>query len=437
MKMKGDNSMLRVWVLVSLSCLSAMCLAQTVFEEIARNPHLCGNNYCIYPDSDHHQYTPAPEGKKPFYLSHYGRHGSRHMSQNNGYDIPFEILSRADSLGKLTALGKNVFMKVSIAREDAMDRWGDLTELGSRQHRHIARRMVENFPEIFEGSANIDARSTTKIRCILSMGAALQQMKAMNPHLRIRMDASKHDMWYLNHQDQVLRKSQMTPAAQQAYGVFTKKREHNGRLMGSLFNDSAYVRQQVDDGTLNYYLYKLASILQDTRLEDSLHLFRIFTDEELYHIWQKENAWWYISFGPCLLNGGKQPYTQRHLLRRMIAEADSCIALPNPGATLRYGHETIVLPLTCLLELNGFGFQTMDLEEVERNGWVAYRVYPMACNIQFVFYRRDIFDKDVLFKVLLNEEEATLPLPSSIAPYYRWSDFREYYLRKLDAYEDD
>lgn len=34
MKMKGDNSMLRVWVLVSLSCLSAMCLAQTVFEEI-------------------------------------------------------------------------------------------------------------------------------------------------------------------------------------------------------------------------------------------------------------------------------------------------------------------------------------------------------------------------------------------------------------------
>lgn len=36
MKMKGDNSMLRVWVLVSLSCLSAMCLAQTVFEEIAK-----------------------------------------------------------------------------------------------------------------------------------------------------------------------------------------------------------------------------------------------------------------------------------------------------------------------------------------------------------------------------------------------------------------
>ena len=436
MRRRGGNSVLRIWVVVSLSCLTAGGLAQTIFEEIARNPHLCGNNYCVYPDSDYHRYTPAPEGKRPFYLSHYGRHGSRNMSQREGYDIPFEILSKADSLGKLTTLGKKVLWQVGTVREDASNRWGDLTELGSRQHRHIARRMMENFPEVFEDSACIDARSTTKIRCILSMGAALQQMKAMNPHLRIRMDASKHDMWYLNHQDRVLRKKMMTPAAQQAYDVFTKKREHNERLMCSLFNDTAYVRQQVDDGTLNYYLYKLASILQDTRLEDSLHLFRIFTDEELYRIWQKENAWWYISFGPCLLNGGKQPYTQRHLLRRMIAEADSCIALPEPGATLRFGHETVVLPLTCLLELNGFGFQTMDLEEVERNGWVAYRVYPMACNIQFVFYRRDIFDKDVLFKVLLNEQEATLPLPSSIAPYYRWSDFREYYLKKLDAYAE-
>jgi hypothetical protein len=38
--------------------------------------------------------------------------------------------------------------------------------------------------------------------------------------------------------------------------------------------------------------------------------------------------------------------------------------------------------------------------------------------------------------VLLNENEATLPLPSDLAPYYRWSDFRKYYLKKLDAYEE-
>jgi hypothetical protein len=47
-----------------------------------------------------------------------------------------------------------------------------------------------------------------------------------------------------------------------------------------------------------------------------------------------------------------------------------------------------------------------------------------------------VFDKDILFKVLLNEEEATLPLPTDVAPYYRWSDFRTHYLKKLDDYEN-
>jgi hypothetical protein len=60
----------------------------------------------------------------------------------------------------------------------------------------------------------------------------------------------------------------------------------------------------------------------------------------------------------------------------------------------------------------------------------------MAGNVQFIFYRKSPADRDPLFKVLLNENEATLPLPTQQAPYYRWSDFRSYYLKKLDAYEN-
>jgi hypothetical protein len=59
----------------------------------------------------------------------------------------------------------------------------------------------------------------------------------------------------------------------------------------------------------------------------------------------------------------------------------------------------------------------------------------MACNLQFVFYRRSPDDRDVLFKVLQNEDEATLPIATDCAPYYHWKDFREFYLNKIDAYE--
>ena len=119
----------------------------------------------------------------------------------------------------------------------------------------------------------------------------------------------------------------------------------------------------------------------------------------------------------------------------IIHEADSCINIDRTGATLRFGHETMVMPLTCLLNLNGYG-NAMDPMEAENNGWINYKIFPMAANVQFVFYRNNPQDKDVWVKVLLNEEEATLPLEATNGPYYRWNDVREYYLNKIKQYED-
>ena len=137
------------------------------------------------------------------------------------------------------------------------------------------------------------------------------------------------------------------------------------------------------------------------------------------------------------MNGGKQPYSQRNLLRKIIEEADSCIRLDCPGATLRFGHETMVLPLTCLMELDNYGLQTDNLESLERKGWVNFRVFPMGANIQLVFYRENPQDKDVLVKVLLNENEVRLPVKSEEEPYYKWNVVRDYYLKKLDAYQEN
>jgi hypothetical protein len=133
---------------------------------------------------------------------------------------------------------------------------------------------------------------------------------------------------------------------------------------------------------------------------------------------------------------GKMPYLQSNLLRRIIQQADSCIQQPKTNVHLRFGHETVLLPLICLLDINGFGLVTEDFDQLESKGWINYHIFPMGSNLQFIFYRKSPADRDPLFKVLLNENEATLPLSSDLAPYYRWSDFRQYYLRKLDAYEN-
>lgn len=409
----------------------------SAFDKISNDRRFSASNYCIYPDTILLRQTPPPAGKRPFYLSHYGRHGSRYLSNRKGYDIPYKILQKADSLGKLTPMGQSVKRQMEMIIRDSEGRWGDLSELGKQQHRGIARRMMKRFPEVFEGKARVDAKSTTVPRCILSMGSAIQGMLALNPKLQVRMDASLHDMYYMNHQDKLLRGNMMTPVTKKAYDEYCCSREHNPRLMSLLFNDSVYVKEQVDEVWLNYYLLKTALIQQNTRMGSKIDFLDLFTYEDIHQYWQKENAWWYFMYGPSLQNGGKQPYTQRYLLRQIIQEADSCIRLKKPGVQLRFGHETMVLPLTCLLELDHFGYQTLDLNELEAHGWWACLVFPMASNIQFVFYRENLFDKDVLVKVLLNEQEATLPVKSDIAPYYRWSDVRQYYLNKINSYEKE
>ncbi|MBQ7420021.1 MAG: histidine-type phosphatase [Prevotella sp.] len=428
----------RLFTVVILLCgmvTSGLAQSLSAYDRISKDRRFSASNYCIYPDTIVFKYTPPPTGKRPFYISHYSRHGSRYLSNRKGYDIPYKMLQKADSAGKLTPIGKNVMEQLASIISDSEGRWGDLTELGKQQQRGIARRMMTRFPEVFEGKAHINARSTTVNRCILSMGSAVQGMMSKNPKLQISMDASRHDMEYMNHQDQVLRDSMTSIHAKKIYDAYCTNREHNPRLIALLFNDSVYAKENVDEVWFNYYLLKSALIQQNTRMGHHINYLDLFTFEDIHQYWQKENAWWYFMYGPALINGGKQPFTQRYLLRKIIEEADSCLRLKKPGVQLRFGHETIILPLTCLMEINHFGYQTTDLETLEEHGWWACMVFPMASNIQFVFYREDFYDKDVLVKVLLNEEEATLPVKSDIAPYYHWADVRDYYLQKLEQYE--
>ncbi len=428
--------MKKIFLLCSVLCLCLIAEAQSARDEIKSDTHLSASNYLAYPGPTQGDLTPAPEGEKPFYLSHYGRHGSRYLINNDEYKRPYEILKAADEAGKLTPLGKDVLKRVKLIYDEAYKRLGELTPLGAIQHRQIAKRMYERFPEVFEGNAIIDAKSTIVIRCILSMENELQQLLLMNPRLNIRHDASEHDMWYMNFTDKELTGKRSNFETQRAYMEFVDKHRNYERAMGALFNDAEYMEKNVDAWRLNNYLFKLASNLQSTELHKRITLYDIFTDEEIYSNWQIENVRWYLSYGACPLNGGQQPFTQRNLLRTIIEEADSCIRLRNPGATLRFGHETMVLPLTCLMEINEFGLQETNMERLESKGWLNYKVFPMGANIQFVFYRKNVDDTDVLVKVLLNENEVTLPVKSKTAPYYKWSEVRDYYLQKLNAFKN-
>ena len=409
--------------------------AQTVYDIIKQKPAYASCNYDTYPDSIPDNLTPAPQGKQPFYISHYGRHGSRYINRRSGYDIPYKMMVQANEVDELTAAGKQVLEEMNLILDDSEDRWGDLTGVGRMQIRQIAWRMISRFPEVFADSISISAISTTVPRCIMSMELFVMELAQRNPNLNITMDASKRTQWYMNHQDSVLRKSKLDPVAQKVYDAYTESRMGNSRLMEVLFKNPDIVKELVDESFFNYYLMKMGLFQLNTHFNRHSYLRDLFTTDDLYRMWQIDNALWYLQYGFCPLNGGNYPYSQRYLLRQMIEDADSCISLPHPSAQLRFGHETVLLPLVCLIGINGYDLKTTNLDEIEEKGWWCSSVFPMGSNLQFVFYRSNPQDKDVLFKVLLNEQEATLPIRSDCAPYYHWKDFRHYCLKKLEKYK--
>ena len=420
-------------ILVVSSC--RLSVAQSVIDLIKQRPSYASCNYDVYPDSITAKLTPAPAGKKPFYISHYGRHGSRYISNRSGFDTPYFMMLHADSLDELTPTGQQVLRHMNNIMRNTEGRWGELTGYGKQQMQNIGRRMAERFPEVFHPGANVTCISTVVPRCIESMGSLAMEMLQVCPQLHITMQASKRTQWYMNYQDKKLRKSYMTPEAQKALDAYTATRMGNTRLMELIFKNPDIAEEFVNQEDFSYYLMKMGLFQLNTNFNRNTNLIGLFNTNDLYRMWQVDNAYWYLQHGACKLNGGNQPYTQRHLLKKMIADADSCIKLPDPGAQLRFGHETVLLPLVCLIGVNGFDFSTDNLDELEGHGWWCSSVFPMAGNLQFIFYRSNPKDKDVLVKVLLNEVEATLPISTDCAPYYHWSDFRQYCLNKLAAYK--
>ena len=421
--------------LLVFSCSLLTSFAQTAKEEIYADILKSGSNYMAY-QAPTKALTKAPKGYEPFYMSHYGRHGSRWLINENDYTSVIRVFRRANELGKLTPLGKEALAKLERFIPTTKGRLGELSDIGEQQHHGIGRRMTENFPEIFSGKdAEVDARSTVVVRCILSMTAECEELTAFNPKMKMHNDVSESYQYYLNHNF-----SQRLKDASRDRGSivdeYKKKYTHPERFCRALFNDESYWNDE--DFRPRSFMRAVFNVITNMQSHgNGEDMWNLFTTEECYDLWKIVNIDWYLGYGAAPQTGGIMQFNQADLLHNIIETTDTIMASKTfkNGATLRFGHEVCVMPLACLLELDSCGRQVQDLDHLE-DYWVNYRIYPMACNIQLVFYRsKKQKDAPVLVKALLNEKEATLPVPTDQYPYYKWEDLRAYYVKKLKEFE--
>lgn len=390
-------------------------------------------NYHAYPDNNIPEPTQAPNGYEAFHIEHYGRHGSRWLLNEKDYTAPLAILRAADAENKLTSRGKDVLKELEAIASDSQKRWGELTPLGAKQHQGIARRMTSNYPTVFKKGTKIDAKSTVVIRCILSMLNEVQEIKSAIPDIDIKTDASHADMLYMNNSDTDSAKIAETRNALPLLDEFNNRHRCPNDFLKVLFNDPEYAHSNINVNELGNMLYEIATNME-SHPERNSQLMDIFSKEDIMNKWIQTNARWFINSGSSSITNGMVPLSQRYLLENILTSTDSTLTSPTISVNLRFGHESVVLPLVVLMELDHYGTQIDNLDDLATK-WHCDEVFPMAANLQLIFYRptdkKQIKPENVLVKILLNEKEASLPIETDTAPYYQYKKLAEYYRTKL------
>ncbi len=428
---------LRVGILMSVMAACPWVISSAQDKGVSPDRYQAGSQYLAYPVTPETvpSLSAAPKGYEPFHMEHYGRHGSRWLLNNEDYDNPVELLEKAARYDKLTPRGQQLLEQLKGIRDASKGRVGELTPLGHRQHREIAGRMIDNFPELFTAGTHVDAKSTVVIRCILSMANEVAELQRRVPGITVTQDASRTTQKILapNSTDTVAKR--IIKDAQPLYKEYAARHADHSAFISKVFNDPKFVADSLDETHVFGYVFNLAVNTQSH--DDQAEFYDLFTPAELEDEWSAHNVYWYLQAGNTSLTNGRVPYKQRPMLRNLIESADTAMTSPRRSVNLRFGHESIVLPLAVIMEINDAALDTSDLENLS-SVWRNYEVFPMASNIQMIFYRpkkKPSYTPDeVLVKVLLNEKEARLPVKPVNGVYYKWTDLRDYYMAKLDGF---
>lgn len=403
--------------------------AQTTREEIARRPDLAGGTYCSYYGGKA-KLTPAPEGYEPFYISHYGRHGSRYMTSNNAYHVLIPLFEKAEKEGVLTRFGVQTLAKLRRAYANATGKSGELTALGGRQHEGIAKRMFERFPEVFTRDARIHASSTMVHRCQESMQFFCGELKHLNHDIYVMQRTTVEDTTFMNHESIKLARGSNSRFIESRIRHICDSLYRTVAISHKFFTDRAFAARNLKDTIqLADCFYNIAEDMQCLP-ELKLKFDGIFSDEDLFNLLQVTNYGWVDYDG--FIEGDTPNYKCNYnLLRDIITKADKAIRGGSRGADLRFGHDSFVVPLCFILRLNNSVKQpdAVHLEDLYKY-YLISKVSPMAANIQLVFYKKQ-GSKDVLVKILHNETEQSIPVKTDRFPYYHWEDVKAFYVAEM------
>jgi len=360
--------------------------------------------------------TPAPKGYKPFYISHYGRHGARYLTSDSYYTRTLDCLGSAAAVDSLTPLGKEVYSRLSAFYENhCSDRIGALTSYGWKQQAAIADHLYDSFPSVFRKHPDVLASSTDVQRCIMSMQSFCVELQKRDSKLNIYAQCLPGDLKFLNPpyaKEKPDYKQLPAPWQCDRYD-YMRSIFDTQPVLDRLFKKGFKVRKPEK---FVYSLYNFMAGMRCHEVGTGVQTLSIFTPDELKQLYKVMCVQF---FGHIYPNQAGFIYT----LEDIVDKAGEDMARDLPPVRLRFGHETVVISLMMLVGADSFSVVPDGPDEVYKT-FRFWRV-PMGAALFFVFYRNK--SDEVIFKLMLNGDELSLPLTPVEGPYYRWDDFLSYF----------
>ena len=404
--------------------LTALAQGNNALQQVKADPRKAYGTDYPYP-RENVTLTKAPNGYTPFYISHYGRHGSRYYWNDVMYREVDSVLTKAHALGQLTPVGERFREKYDACKDELKLGVSELSDLGWEQHQYIARTMYNSFPEVFKNGGDVYAISSLVGRCVMSMAAFCLELTQQNPKIEIREESARKVLDGVKPDDRQnpLRKRwpRSKPRYEQNRSQFLGKDSLREMIIPRVFTSTEGLpgtAHHIGSNLINLYT-SLPSIGHEGIMEG------IITDEELAARWEAENLGGYSwVFGPR--------YDMIPILQDIIKKADDVLTGKTQRvADLRFGHDTCLGPLTVLMGINGADKDPENPYDVKD----CYQTWETckASNLQLIFYQSKKQGQDILVKCLLNGQEATLPLPADQYPYYRWQDFKQFFTDRCNS----
>jgi len=368
--------------------------------------------------------TPAPKDYVPFYISHYGRHGSRSAWGEPHYRYLVSVLQKEDSAGNLSGRGQALLQIAQIVLEKHASMNGRLTDKGEREHAMMAARMYERFPEVFAGdSPQVHAVSSKVERCIVSMAAFTNSLTRCNTKVQYNFDVGDRYQAYIDCAGKVDEKRhwEIIDSLKQLLPSDTVV------VYQRLFVNAGQAHRNIGAEKLINAIFETAAVATD--FDVPCNILDYLPMMEAYRRMVMLTYQFCVRFGniPGLMEMRRQSVQLG--LNDFIDKADEAIRGGVYCADLRFGHDIPLLAMMSAMEVSGVG-QRLQPGEIESK-WYGAENLCMASNLQLVFYRPkkvkgELTDETILVKVLYNEKERTVAGVESVqGGYYKWSDLKK------------